>query len=340
LSRLTEDLLRWYDTERRILPWREEPGPYRTWISEAMLQQTQVATVLPYFERFMSELPTVNALASAPVETVLGLWAGLGYYSRARNLHRAAQQIAERGAFPTTVDGWRELPGVGPYMAGAVVSIAFGQRVPTVDGNIKRVLSRVHREPGPKIWAIAEVELPEHRAGDHNQALMDLGARICRPKKPRCTECPIRTHCRGLQVGDIEDFPTKTAKPKQATWTLACALAQAGEKILLAQRPQEGLLGGLWEPPMFRYETTDTAQSALTTGLERMGLTLHSSRPLPDFQHILTHRKLEVTPFLVEVGGAVRPGAYQATAWFTANDRPPLSTLAKKALASLLDTAP
>jgi A/G-specific adenine glycosylase len=333
---LSEDLLRWYDSCRRMLPWREEPGPYRTWISEAMLQQTRVSTVLPYFARFMEALPTVEDLADASLEQVLYLWAGLGYYSRARNLHKAAQRIVERGEFPDTVESLRELPGVGPYMAGAIASIAFGQDVPTVDGNIRRVLSRVHREArgGAVTWELAARHIPKGRAGDHNQALMDLGARICTPRSPVCGECPISDYCEALQVGDIEDFPPPKVRRQSPTWTLACAIARGDQGVLLGRRAPEGLFGGLYEPPMFRVESGD-AEVALRQGLEGMGLVVNQARSSGQVRHELTHRILEVHRYEVAVAGSVLPGAYAAADWVSEEQLSSLglSTLARKALA-------
>ncbi|MEC8422612.1 MAG: A/G-specific adenine glycosylase, partial [Myxococcota bacterium] len=195
---LSRDLLAWYDAHRRILPWRDDgAGPYRTWISEVMLQQTRVETVKPYFARWMERFPTVEDLAAAPQDEVLAMWSGLGYYSRARNIHRAAQMVVEAGTFPTDLASVRALPGVGEYIAGAIASIALGLDEPAVDGNLERVLSRVHAHRGGRraITAIARTLLPSGRAGDWNQALMDVGSGFCIPKAPRCPDCPLQRHC-------------------------------------------------------------------------------------------------------------------------------------------------
>lgn len=335
MSRLSRDLLRWYDAERREMPWREAPGPYRTWVSEAMLQQTKVETVVPYFERFMAAFPTVEALAAAPLDAVLGLWSGLGYYSRARNLHKAAGQIVAAGGFPSSVEGWRALPGVGPYMAGAVVSIALGQDVATVDGNIARVLSRVHRESGTGVvlWKLADSHLPVGRAGDHNQALMDLGALVCTPRSPSCERCPISAHCLAQQVGDIEHFPIPKTRKKSPVWRLSCGVIRREERVLLAKRPPAGLFGGLWEPPMFRAGEADP-RDVLLAGLRKMGLTTDSATQRPGFRHILTHRTLDLTPFDVVASGKPTVGEYEEVAWFRGPEIPGLglSTLARRAL--------
>ena len=216
MDAVTQSLLAWYDVHRRTLPWRDDVSPYRTWISEVMLQQTRVDTVLPYFARFMSRFPTVEALAEAPSDEVMSMWAGLGYYSRARNMHRAAQEIVRLGAFPSTLPGIRALPGVGEYMAGAIGSIAFGLDEAAVDGNLHRVLSRLHASPGRRkdMWALAEGHLPSGRAGDFNQALMDLGSQICTARKPRCPSCPISTHCTSHAEDSVSLYPVKVKKKK------------------------------------------------------------------------------------------------------------------------------
>jgi A/G-specific adenine glycosylase len=300
-----------------------------------MLQQTKVETVLPYFERFMAAFPTVEALASAPLDAVLGQWSGLGYYSRARNLHKAAGQVVAAGGFPSSVAGWRALPGVGPYMAGAVVSIALGQDVATVDGNIARVLSRVHREAstGAVIWKLAESHLAVGRAGDHNQALMDLGALVCTPRSPRCDRCPIAAHCQALQVGDIECFPVPKARKKSPVWRLVCAVVRREDRVLLAKRPPAGLFGGLWEPPMFRAGDAGLEQ-VLLAGLREMGLAPDSTSQRPGFRHVLTHRTLDLTPFDVVASGQPSVGEYQEVAWFRGPEFSGLglSTLARRAL--------
>lgn len=252
-------LLRWYRSAQRDLPWRREVSAYRTLVSELMLQQTRVETVIPYFHRFMEVFPTVERLAESPESRVLELWAGLGYYSRARNLHRAAKAVAQLGAFPATIEGLRALPGVGPYTAGAVGSIALGLPAALVDGNVERVLARlgamgdVGATLRRRTWTAAERAVAaalggEARcAGDFNQALMELGATVCTPRSPGCGACPLADSCAGK--GEAERYPAK--EPKRASPVVrAAALVQVESgKIWLARRPP-GLLGGLWEPPI------------------------------------------------------------------------------------------
>jgi len=339
MSALSQDLLEWYDQHQREMPWRTQPGPYRTWISEAMLQQTRVETARPYFERFMQRFPTVSALAEAPLDDVLSLWAGLGYYSRARNLHKAARLVEELGAFPETVEGLLKLPGVGPYMAGAIASIALGLDVPTVDGNIVRVLSRVHREAGgPKvIWDLAERHIPQGRAGDHNQALMDLGATVCTPRSPKCPACPITLHCEAQHVGDIQDFPPPKKRKKSPVWSMASAVIVREGTVLLGKRPTEGLFGGLYEPPMFRV-SKGKERSELMTSLGGLGLTVEACRAAPGVRHILSHRVLEVSCFAVDAVGRPSSGDYQEVRWVEVSDAAQLglSTLARKIIDAAL----
>ncbi len=289
-------LLSWYRAVKRDMPWRRDVSAYRTLVSELMLQQTRVETVIPYFERFTAEFPTVQALAAAPESRVLELWAGLGYYSRARNLQRAAQAVALAGGFPSTVEGLRALPGVGPYTAGAIASIALGLPAALVDGNVERVLARLHAMPDAgaalrrRVWEQAEAAVlaAEHlevgSAGDHNQALMELGATVCTPRSPRCGSCPVATGCEGR--GDPERYPAKEAKKASPTVS-ATALVQVVEgRVWLVRRPP-GLLGGLWEPPI-------TAQWLADPG-ESVGAVTH----------VFSHRKL-----IVDV--RVRSGAARA----------------------------
>jgi A/G-specific adenine glycosylase len=253
----------WFERQKRVLPWRDEPTLYRVWISEIMLQQTQVITVIPYFEKFVSRFPTVEALASAPEEDVLLHWAGLGYYSRARNIHQAARQIVAAGGFPRTREGWLEIPGVGPYTAGAILSIALDQPESILDGNVERVLSRVRRisraggEAAYKsrLWRLSKIFVERaHEQGVRpsvlNQAMMELGATVCTPKKPKCLLCPIATMCRAHQHSEEESFPPKK-KPKE--WLsvkeeVHCIFDSKG-RMLLALRGRGEWRAGLWDFP-------------------------------------------------------------------------------------------
>ncbi len=260
ITRLRRDLLGWYDEHRRDLPWRDEHDPYRVWISEVMLQQTQVTTVVPYYERFVRRFPSLEDLAAAPLDSVLKAWEGLGYYARARNLHAAARQVMadHSGQLPTSFATLRKLPGFGDYTAGAVASIAFGERVPAVDGNVKRVLARllaitddVSRGASiRRLHAIATDLVPSERAGDFNQALMELGATVCTPTSPRCALCPLRAECDGLAQGVQESLPVKASRRERPHYDVTAAVIRRADGFLLiAQRKPEAMLGGLWEFP-------------------------------------------------------------------------------------------
>ncbi len=260
IRRFRRRLLEYFHARKRDLPWREATDPYRVLVSEFMLQQTRVETVVPYYRRWMERFPDVDSLSQASLEEVLELWTGLGYYARARNLHRAASIIRERhqGSVPSDPEVLRDLPGVGPYTAGAVASIAHGVPAPAVDGNVRRVLSRINDQatPSPKElreWAGELVDPQE--PGAFNQALMELGSTLCKPRAPECAECPVRDHCRARMNGSQEERPA----PQRAAWVremwvgVAVMVAEPGKngspRVLLRRRPQEGLLGGMWEFP-------------------------------------------------------------------------------------------
>jgi A/G-specific adenine glycosylase len=259
---LTASLLAWYDRHRRAMPWRaragQTPDPYRVWLAEIMLQQTTVATVGPYFEAFVRRWPDVAALAAAPRDDVLHAWAGLGYYARARNLHACAQAVANEfgGVFPDTEDGLRELPGIGPYTAAAIAAIAFGRRAVVVDGNVERVVARLHAIATPLPKAKDEIRaalaplVPVDRPGDFAQATMDLGATTCSPRKPRCLLCPWKLACRAHAAGEAERYPVKLPKAKRPTRrAIAYVLADRAGAVWLRRRADEGLLGGMMEVP-------------------------------------------------------------------------------------------
>lgn len=278
MNRLSSKLLTWYHANKRTLPWRGHPSAYAVWVSEIMLQQTRVEAVIPYFERWMRLFPTVQALANASEQDVLNAWEGLGYYSRARNLHKAAKLVVAEyhGDIPRDLDELRKLPGIGRYTMGAVASIAFGMDVAALDGNIKRVYSRifdvevpVDSPAGEKIlWELADQNLPKGHAGDYNQALMDLGATICVPKNPRCLICPVMKLCQARQNGTQNQRPVKMPKRDVPHYVHAAAVVIERGRVLLAQRPSEGLLGGMWEFPNGRVEEDPAAElpKALKTG--------------------------------------------------------------------------
>jgi len=255
-------LLAWYDRHRRNLPWRAPPGshpdPYRIWLSEIMLQQTTVATVGPYFDRFVARWPDILALAAASLDEVLQLWQGLGYYARARNLHACARTVVERhgGLFPEEAEALRALPGIGDYTAAAIAAIAFDRRGVAIDGNVERVVARLYAVQEPwsaakrRVRALAAALVPDQRVGDFAQALMDLGAMICTPRRPRCILCPWRSCCAAAASGKAEDLPARTAKPERPLrHGVAFWLTRADGAVLLRRRPENGLLGGMTEFP-------------------------------------------------------------------------------------------
>ena len=304
----SKDLLSWYDRNARALPWRGERDPYRIWLSEIMLQQTQTETVKGYYARFLERFPDVFALAAAPEEAVLKLGEGLGYYSRARNLHAAARYVAGElgGAFPNTAEGLRGLPGVGPYAANAIASIAYGEAAPALDGNQARVLSRVLaweevlRTPFDLLSPALSM-IDRARPGDYNQALMDLGASVCVPKSPRCGDCPVTRHCAARAADAAEEYPRKPAPvPKrEEDWTIVLALA--GGRLLVRKRPK-GLLGGLYE---FCAVEGHPDGGALVARLAASGLeNPRLIRPLPPAKHVFTHKVWRMRGWLAECDAA------------------------------------
>jgi A/G-specific adenine glycosylase len=254
---LAPRLLRWFRRAKRDLPWRRTRDPYHIWVAETMLQQTQVDRVIPFYERFLEAFPTTEALAAAPLDDVLRLWAGLGYYSRARSLHAACKSLVERsaGRFPTSYDQAIALPGVGAYTAGAILSIAFGQRHPALDANARRVLSRVFRRRGDapaearkRLNALGAAAVPVDRPGDYNQALMELGSLLCLPRRPRCDACCLADICRARRLG-VPGRSSTSPRPKARKGRAALALVLRRGRVLIAQRPTDGVWGGLWEFP-------------------------------------------------------------------------------------------
>ncbi|MFT7579796.1 MAG: A/G-specific adenine glycosylase, partial [Myxococcota bacterium] len=301
---MRERLARWYDGHRRTLPWREDPTPYRVWVSEIMLQQTQVATVLGYFDRFMTTFPTVAALAEAPEDQVLTMWAGLGYYRRCRMLHQAAGVVADElgGVLPDTAAGLQRLPGVGRYTAAAIASIAYGEAAAVLDGNVIRVLSRLmaletlsDSTAGLKLlWDTAERLLDPLRASAHNQAMMELGALVCTPKQPRCEACPLRQDCAAHAAGTADRYPQKKPRKRATAVRGVAGFAVHKGRVLLARRPDGGLLGGLWELPGGPLASARTPRRpAVANHLrERLGLDAAIGSHLATVEHLFTHRHL------------------------------------------------
>ncbi len=329
MKRVRAALLRWYKRNRRDLPWRRTPDPYAIWISETMLQQTRVETVIPYYERFLERFPTVEALSSAETEDVYGLWAGLGYYSRARNLHAAARCIVDEwdGRLPEDADGLRSLPGVGRYTAGAVASIAFDRPEPIVDGNVARVLSRLHgiredvksKAVVDRLWEEAARLAVGPRPGDLNQALMELGATICTSRAPRCMACPIAIHCDANRRGDAEALPVRTPKTPPRAMEAAVAWIPRRGVVLAVRRPPGGLLGGLWELPGGEVGNGEKPAAALRRLLrEGTGLEVGRARHLGCVKHGFTHRDLRLHVYRCErPTGRVRLNGFDAHKWLS-----------------------
>jgi A/G-specific adenine glycosylase len=337
LVRVRASLVDWYRGARRDLPWRRTRDPYRVWVAEAMLQQTRVETVIPYYERFVERFPTAQALADADEQDVLHAWAGLGYYSRARNLRRAAQAIVREhgGELPREPGALERLPGIGRYTAGAIRSIAFREPAPIVDGNVMRVLSRLHGWQAPEsaaLWRAAEALAAGPRPDLANQALMELGALVCTPRAPRCLLCPVSSACAARVAGDPERFPAPRARPlPRAVRGVAGLLERARptRAVLLVRRPSRGLLGGLWELPSVDGDSTAALVDSVR---ERTGLSVRAGEKLGEIRHAFSHRALTLAVVRLERrGGRLRAG----DARWCARDRVgelPLSTLARKTL--------
>lgn len=314
---MTAPLLAWYDANRRILPWREDPAPYHVWVSEIMLQQTRVEAVIPYYLRFLSELPDVPALAAVQEERLLKLWEGLGYYSRARNLRKGAGQVMAEfgGRIPSAPEQLRTIAGIGPYTAAAIASIAFGVRIPAVDGNLLRLFSRLSgyeedvRTPAAKKLAEAaflEV-FPEHRAGDMNQALMDLGARICLPNgAPHCESCPVREMCFAFRHQMQEKLPKAREKKERPVQKRTVLLIRKGQDVLVQRRPEKGLLAGMFE---FPNPEGHLSGAEVREYCRARGFLPERIRSLPPSRHIFTHRVWEMTGYEVKIYGEENAGA-------------------------------
>lgn len=305
---LAPHLLEWFDRHgRKNLPWQQDISPYRVWVSEIMLQQTQVQTVIPYYERFMQALPTVQDLAKASEDSVLHLWTGLGYYSRARNLRRTAQIICEQfgGEFPDDVERMSELPGIGRSTAGAIVSIAFQRRAAILDGNVKRVLARLHAVEGypgesavaKTLWEYAEKYTPEARVADYSQAIMDLGATLCTRSKPACGLCPLMSECRANQLGKPGEFPGK--KPKKALpvkRTQMLIISGPAQDVLLEKRPQTGIWSGLWVFPQI-----DPALDPVAYCADSLRLDVALKERWGEYRHTFSHYHLDIEPVRLQL---------------------------------------
>ncbi len=326
---IQQALVDWYRAGHRDMPWRRSRDPYAIWVSEIMLQQTRVETVTPYFERWMTRFPTVSALAKAPLDDVLSHWAGLGYYARARNLHAAAGEIEQRyqGRFPSQSEAVRALPGIGPYTAGAILSIAFGQPAPILDGNVMRVLSRVFVIGGAvddaafkkQLWALAAELVPAEAPSHFNQAMMELGAMVCSPRAPGCSRCPLAGLCQARASETQERYPApKIKKPLKTVHQVTVLLERRG-KVLLVRRPAAGLWGGLWEPPTGELARGEApALAAARVAKACTGFALDELEPLDRFEHVLTHRRMHFSAFRARPRGRLQLDHYEAARWLDA----------------------
>lgn len=325
MSALGRTLVAWYRSHARDLPWRQTRDPYRIWVSEIMLQQTQVDTVIPYYHRFLDRFPTVQRLAAAPTDDVLKAWEGLGYYSRGRNLQKAAQAVVELygGEMPDDPVALRALPGIGDYTVGAIASIAFGRPVPAVDGNVLRVVSRLAAwdhdiaKPAAKATVAAWVaaHFPPDAAGDFTQALMELGATVCTPAHPNCLNCPVAGSCQAKAQDRVGVLPVKSAKtpPRPArSWV---AIIEDGDHVLVQRRPATGLLAGLWEFPTYLAQPDETGEAALTTALGRdLGVPVTIQAPLTAVQHTFSHIRMTYDAYTGRLAGP-RPAPGDDRRW-------------------------
>jgi A/G-specific adenine glycosylase len=308
----TRGLLRWYARHRRDLPWRSTDDPYAIWVSEVMLQQTTVNAVIPYYERWLRAFPDVRALAKAPRRRILKEWQGLGYYARAGNLHEAARVIVEKhgGVLPRDREVVRKLPGFGPYTTAAVLSLAFGDPLPVIDANVRRVvmrLARISGKSGPdKDAAILErirTVFPTGRPGDFNQAMMELGALVCRPKSPHCLLCPVSAFCEAYEAGDQEIIPASSKRVSRKIEAVVAVIARNG-KYLIQKRPSSGLLAGLWEFPGGKREPGETLEEALAREIrEELGVGIRQARSLVTVRHAYTEFQVTLHAFACRISG-------------------------------------
>ena len=337
-------LLEWYDVEgRKDLPWQRNKDPYAIWVSEIMLQQTQVKTVIPYFEQFVAGFPDVMTLANADRDDVLRHWSGLGYYARARNLHQAAIAVRDEhgGVFPADIDALMALPGIGRSTAGAILSLAYEQRQPILDGNVKRVLARhdaVAGWPGKaavskRLWELADERTPHARVGDYTQAIMDLGATLCTRSGPLCDRCPVRVDCKAHLAGAVADYPGRKPNKDKPLKQTTMLLASEGRCVLLERRPEAGIWGGLWSLPELGEHSVEEwcgkkLACATTTNTERW----------PVLRHSFSHYDLDIQPIVVRVESPSRKVADgDSTTWYCMDEMPPggLAAPVKKLLAQL-----
>ena len=316
MTSFSTNVLMWFDQHgRKHLPWQQDITPYRVWISEIMLQQTQVKTVIPYFERFMASFPTLEALADAPEDEVLNHWSGLGYYARARNMHKAAKQVCDEfsGHMPDELEQLQSLPGIGRSTAGAILSIAHQQKQAILDGNVKRVLCRCFAIKGwtgkstvlKKLWRLAEDLLPDARYADYTQAMMDLGATVCTRTKPSCDKCPLLDECKAFKLGRQTDYPTKKPKKTLPEKSVTLLILKHKNTLYFQKRPPTGIWGGLWSFPEFKSE------DAVSTWLADKGINIQSKINLEVLVHTFSHYRLSITPLIITCKTPIKRGVME-----------------------------
>lgn len=326
IAALRRSLLSWYEQRGRTLPWRNEVDPYKIWVSEIMLQQTQVKTVIPYYQRWLTQFPTVETLASADLQQVLKAWEGLGYYARGRNLHKAAQQVVEQqdGQFPANLEGVLALPGIGRTTAGGILSAAFNQPVSILDGNVKRVLARLAALPVPpakalqQLWQLSDRLIDPEHPRDFNQAIMDLGAIACTPRNPTCLLCPWRDLCRAFTQGIQSQLPMKQPSSPLPHKKIGVAVIRNEQgQILIDRRLEKGLLGGLWEFPGGKIEPDETVEDCIKREIrEELGIEIAVGEHLLTLDHAYTHFKVTLNVYYCQhLSGEPQPLESQEVRW-------------------------
>ena len=343
------DLLQWFDASHRNLPWRKTKDPYAVWVSEIMLQQTQVATVIPYYERFLARFPTPSDLATADEQEVLRLWEGLGYYRRARSLHRAAQEIVGRfdGRFPEQFDQVHSLPGIGRYTAGAILSIALNQPTPILEGNTIRVHSRMHRVEDDinrsatqkRLWDLASQAVDPDRSGDMNQALMELGSEVCKPRSPGCSHCPVRRHCAMSSAEEVESLPYNATKEKLTAVHEAVVLVRRRGKLLLRQCQPGERWAGLWDFPRYAHNPEQVEAQLEKAVLKQTGLNVSSRNTGWSIRHGVTRYRIQLSCYVAdEVSGRLVQRS-NSLRWFDPHELEelPLSVTARKVARAMPD---
>ena len=330
-------IMTWYRNQARDLPWRGTKDPYAIWVAEIILQQTRVDQGTPYIQRFLKRLPTVQKLAAAKEDTVLKLWEGLGYYTRARNLHKAARLVVNEydGTLPVTANDWQSLPGIGRYTAGAIASIAHEEQVPVVDGNVKRVIARLtnldQNVDLPKttehLWEVMARLVKGKSPGTFNQSVMELGSNICLPRNPDCPRCPVKQYCLANKNNTQASLPVRTPKKKVPHHQIAIAAIKKNGRYLLGKRPPQGLLGGLWEFPGGKIEPGESHEQALRREIhEELGITITSPKFLTSIDHAYSHFKVTLHIYLCKHDhGTPKPNAHTELKWSTKKDFPKLT---------------